>query len=229
MQVRVTRRGARWIHDGHVLSEVLARPGPTHSIFDVLAAAAAVVTPWEEDIAMLGFAGGGLLAPLRAMGVTSAIHAVDLSVEAVPLFRELCGAWAGSVEVAEDDALKWLRRGSSKFQTIIEDLSAQIPNDVIKPEVSLTHLPKAMARRLVRGGAVVVNALPVKGYTRAELTHALTHPFAEVRSLSVEGFVNRILVAGSELPSARELSEQVSEQLASMGSTLANGCRAQKV
>ena len=45
MRVERTRRGARIIEDDVVLSEVLAQPGATHSLFDVLAAAVGTLAP----------------------------------------------------------------------------------------------------------------------------------------------------------------------------------------
>ena len=77
MKIERTRRGARIIDDDVVLSEILARPGPTHSLFDVLAAAVAAFAPGPR-FAMLGFAGGGMIAPLRAMGCDIPVRAVDL-------------------------------------------------------------------------------------------------------------------------------------------------------
>ena len=61
MKIVRTRRGARIVDDDVVLSEILAKPGPTHSLFDLLAAAVATLAPGPR-FAMLGFAGGGIVA-----------------------------------------------------------------------------------------------------------------------------------------------------------------------
>ena len=53
---------------------VLAEMDYTHPILD--AAAVAAVAP-RGDMALLGFAGGGIVAPLRAIGDDRAVHAVD--------------------------------------------------------------------------------------------------------------------------------------------------------
>jgi spermidine synthase len=229
MQLLKTRRGARLLHDGHVVSEVLARPGPTHSIFDVLAAGMCLHPSPFARIGLLGFAGGGVLAPLRAMGSDAPVHAVDLSLKAAPLFRKLCGSWAKPFQLTEKDALLWLEQGRQHFDVLVEDLSIQVPNDVTKPDVSLQGLPGAMARRLAPCGVVVVNALPVPGLSWAALTHALTHPFQRVQAVEVRGFSNRVLLAGSHLPKARAVGETLRFFLGGIGSKLANGVAVRQV
>jgi hypothetical protein len=57
VRIERTRRGARMIEGDVVLSEILARPGPTHSLFDLLAAAVTALSPGPR-LAVLGFAGG---------------------------------------------------------------------------------------------------------------------------------------------------------------------------
>jgi len=220
MKVLKTRRGARLLHEGHVVSEVLSSPGPTHSIFDVLAAAACLHDS-AQNLALLGFAGGGVVAPLRAMGFDAPIHAVDLWVEAEPVFRQLCGAWAQDVKLTEQDALLWLQEAKQGFDVIVEDLSMQIPNDVTKPDVSLKALPKAIAQKLSKDGLVVVNALPVKGHSWKELTLSLTRPFRHVLEIHVEDFANRILLASRKPLNARQISGHLRFLLEAIGSKLA--------
>ena len=76
-EVQQTRRGARLVQNGSVLSEVLAKPGATDSVFDVLAAAIQIFSPGDR-VGILGFAGGGLIAPLRAMSGDHNLSGVDL-------------------------------------------------------------------------------------------------------------------------------------------------------
>ncbi|NIP94518.1 MAG: hypothetical protein GWO24_14175, partial [Akkermansiaceae bacterium] len=66
-KLRRCARGACLEQHGCVLSEILEEPGSTHSVFDVLAAAVAVFSPGRR-VAVLGFAGGGMMAPLRKLG-----------------------------------------------------------------------------------------------------------------------------------------------------------------
>ena len=66
MRIKRTRRGAQMLQGGAILSEILAEPAATHSVFDLLAALVHLLAPGPR-VAMLGFAGGGMLAPLRAL------------------------------------------------------------------------------------------------------------------------------------------------------------------
>src|SRR5262245_16741215 len=129
--------GARVVQAGTVLSEVLAAPGPTHSLFDVLAAAVTALTPGPR-VALLGFAAGGIVAPLRAMGFPHRLEAVDLSLEGEKLFRELSGAWAGRVSLAHADAAVWLGARRGRYDLIVEDLFLEGRSGMIKPRASVT-------------------------------------------------------------------------------------------
>ena len=59
MDITSTKHGLRLSQHGVVISEMRATPGPTHSVFDVLAALVAVLMP-AGRIGVLGFAGGGM-------------------------------------------------------------------------------------------------------------------------------------------------------------------------
>jgi hypothetical protein len=217
-----TRRGARLLHGRHVLSEVLAEPGATKSVFDLLAAACFVLAP-PGPLAMLGFAAGGVLAPLRALGSVAKVCAVDLSLAGAPIFWQLSRSWAGRVQLSKAEASSWLSRRRERFACVLEDLSEQIPGDVTKPAVCLGPLPGIIARRLARGGVVVINGLPAPGRPWAQVQRALTAPYAQVAQLSPEGYENQVLVAGEALPSARALRAQLVGALEFIGSPLARG------
>ena len=89
MDISSTRHGLRLSQHGVVISELRATPGPTHSVFDVLAALVAVLKP-AGRVGVLGFAGGSMMAPLRCLGVESEIHSVDLERTGYDLFRRHC-------------------------------------------------------------------------------------------------------------------------------------------
>lgn len=228
MRVIRTRRGARIIHGRSVLSEIVARPGPTHSVFDVLAAVAALRP--SRNVAMLGFAAGGMVAPLRALGSAASVRAVDLDLSKVPLFEELCGEWAGDVRVVRGDAAAWLRRQRSTFDVIIEDLSVDLEHDVTKPEVSFTALPALIRRRLSRRGLAVVNVLPLSGWTWLEVTHALVHPWGDsAAQIIFDEYVNRFVVVGHDVPSAAELGRALRSRLRSIRSGIAEKFSVERV
>lgn len=217
MRVMRLRDRARIIEGRDVLSEILAHPGATDTMFDVLAACIAALAPGPR-VVMLGFAGGGIVAPLRGMGFATAITAVDISRAGQQLFRELSGDWAGEVHVIEADAAAWLQSGSSRFDLILEDLSVSSARDTTKPALSLDTLPALMRRRLRPGGIAVTNVLPVPGTAWKRLLEHLAEPFARAQVVQMDEYVNRILLAGS-LPSVRQVGRSLRGALAHIGST----------
>lgn len=214
-----TRRGVRLVQRGLVLSEVRTTPGPTDSLFDVLAACIAALTPGPR-VAVLGFAAGGIVAPLRGMGFGHPIEAVDLSLEGEKVFRRHSGPWIGDVEVHEDEAGRWLRRRRRPRDMILEDLSMEAGGDVTKPAVSLTVLPPLMRRRLAPRGVVAVNVLPIPGTPWQDLLARIAEPWQNALVVTDEEYENKILLAGA-LPDAREVSHALRRHLRALGSNQA--------
>ena len=217
MKVVRTRRGARIVEDDVVLSELLARPGPTHALFDVLAACVAVLAPGPR-FAMLGFAGGGIVAPLRALGFVHPVRAVDLSREGEDLFRELSSEWAGDVCLEIEDAADWLRRRRSRWDLILEDLSVPSPAGTVKPYVSFDALPGLIQSRIAPAGIALTNLLPLPGTSWEALTARIAHPHRNALAVIFEEYENRFVVAGDELPGASTLSRRLGRALRSIGS-----------
>jgi spermidine synthase len=219
VRIERTRRGARIVEDDVVLSEILARPGPTHSLFDVLAAAVAVFAPGPR-FAMLGFAGGGMIAPLRAMGCPFPVHAVDLSREAEPLFRELSTDWSGDVALDADDADAWLRKRRGGFDVIVEDLSVPSPVGTIKPYVSFATLPERIRSGLRPGGVAIINLLPLPGTEWEAMYARVSSGYRRAIAVHLADYENRILLAGDALPEARESGRRLREPLRAIGSDM---------
>ncbi len=189
-----TRRGGRIEQHGVLLSELAGRPGPTHTLFDVLAAALAAFAPGPR-LLVLGFAGGSVVAPLRALGAASPLTAVDLSTAGEPLFRELSARWCGRVRVVQAEAGAFLARAQRPFDGVLEDLSIPVGGDLVKPSASYGALPAAIARRLRPGGVAVLNLLPTPGWPWARALEAARRPFAHALELRLADYVNRIVLA----------------------------------
>jgi len=219
VSVRVvrTRRGARLVDDDVTLSEVLDGPGPTHTLFDVLAACVAAFATGPRFL-MLGFAGGGVVAPLRAMGYDAPVRAVVLARAGEALFRELSSAWCGPVELAHADAAGWLRSASGRWDAILEDLSVPSPAGTIKPYDSIDALPALIRTRLAPGGVAVTNLLPLPGTSWDALTARVVHGHERALVVHLDEYENRVVLCGPILPDAATSSRAVRERLRSIGS-----------
>ncbi len=214
-----TRRGARLVQDDAVLSEILARPGPSHGVFDVLAAAIAAFASGPRCL-ILGFAGGGVIAPLRAMGYLHPIDAVDRSPSGQEVFLELSSEWAGEVRLHRAEAAAWLRRHRRRWDVILEDLSVPSPDGVVKPAISHDPLPGLIRRRLAPGGVAITNLLPRPGFSWAQLAGPVARAHAHALLVILRDYENRILLAGQGLLSAWHASRRLRGALRLAGSRI---------
>lgn len=220
------------VRGGATLSEVLRAPGPTHSVFDVLAAAMAAFAPANQAqarIALLGFAGGALVAPLRAMNCEAPLRCVDIDLAGLEVFERLCGGWAGKVEVQSADAVAFLRRQRTPFDMIIDDLSVLGPEGETKPEVSLDPLPRLIRENLKPGGIAITNVLDMPKRPFTELERTIAAPWRATASVQIDEHVNRVLLSANNLPSARMLNKTMNDLLHEIGSTLYRGIKVRRV
>jgi spermidine synthase len=219
-----TKRGLRLLENDVILSELLAEPGPTHCLFDVLAACVAALAPGPR-FGLLGFAGGGVVAPLRAMGFLHPIEAVDLDPSGEALFRGLSGSWAGDVRAERMDAVDWLARAGAPFDIIVEDLSVPGEGTTVKPRASFDGLPALVRGRLAPGGIAVTNVLPEPGAPWEELLAPVARPHARAAVVELDEYENRIVIGGATLPEPAALARRVRRALDSIGSVQARRIR----
>lgn len=205
MKITRTRHGLRMSQHGVVISELRTTPGPTHSVFDVLAALIAVLAPVGR-MGVLGFAGGGMMAPLRHLGVECAIDSVDLDRTGYDLFRQHCPEWSRGVNWQQADAVVWLRQQSPDFGLLLDDLSVPGDGDVFKPAISWRELPALIRRQLRPAGVGVFNLLPPSEGVWDSHLKRIAGGFRAARIIELAEFENQILIAGDALPSARALS-----------------------
>ncbi len=217
MKITKTRSGLRLSQHGVVISELRTTAGPTHSVFDVLAALLTLFGQ-EGALAMLGFAGGGVIAPLRRLNFIRSFEAVDLDEASYRLFVKHCSAWASQVHWHKGEAAAWLRSQRSLFDVLVEDLSIPQDGDVIKPEMSWTLLPALIRRRVSARGIAIFNLLPPPGRRWTAALTPFRQEFQQVRLIELEEFQNRILIAGTKLPDARLLGRSLRVLLRQLGS-----------
>ena len=207
MDITATKHGLRLSQHGVVISELRTSAGPTHSVFDVLAALIAVLPPQDciGRIGLLGFAGGGMMAPLHRLGVEAVIDSVDLDRAAYELFRRHCPDWTARVRWTHADAVTWLRAQPRDFDLLMDDLSVPCDGDVVKPDVCWNVLPKLMRARLRPGGFGVFNLLPSLDGQWHTGQNRMVDLFDAALLIELDEFQNRILVVGDALPLARPL------------------------
>ncbi|HEX5138225.1 MAG TPA: hypothetical protein VFY93_14710 [Planctomycetota bacterium] len=224
MRIVRTKRGLRLLENDVILSELLKEPGPTHCLFDVLAAAVAALAPGPR-FALLGFAGGGIVAPLRAMGFPHPVEAVDLDPSGEALFRGLSERWAGDVRVARMDALEWLARETLPFDVILEDLSVPRPEGTFKPPASFDGLPALVRAHLALAGVAVTNVLPQPGMTWDAQLRPVARPHRQAAVIELDEYENRIVIGGAALPETADLARRVRGALDRIGSVQARRIR----
>ena len=200
------------------------QPGPTHSVFDVLAALVALARP-AGRVGILGFAGGGMMAPLRRLGCSAAVEAVDLDRGSYELFARHCSAWAGPVEWHHGDAVEWLRFQEGRFDVLVEDLSVPHAGDVFKPQISWDVLPKLMGERMSSGGVAILNQIPLASGGWPRSWPGLGKEVGPVVTVRLEDFENRIVVVGQSMGTARALGVRIRACLRELGSRQANRVR----
>jgi hypothetical protein len=201
-----TKHGLRLSQHGVVISEMRTAPGPTHSVFDVLAATIAVLAPQEGRIGVMGFAGGGMIAPLRGLGVETVVESVDMDRAGYDLFCEHCPTWARGVNWQQADAVAWLRDQPRGFNLLMDDLSVPRDGDVFKPAISWDVLPKLMRSRLRPGGYGVFNLLPANKTWNSDLARLLNNAGkaqAGPLMIHLDDFENKILITGDTVPAKR--------------------------
>jgi len=217
----LTPRGIQLVQHGTLISDVSRRPGATHGFFDLLAALIRLFGE-QRRIALLGFAGGGLIAPVRAMGLTDMIHAVDVSLDGFRLFRRLCLPWGEPVSWHQADAFAWLRDRPGAFDLVVDDLSVPGPRDILKPEATWAELPGLMHRALVPGGIAVFNLLKPQVGNWTEGLRRVATPFPHVLEIQTDDYENRVLVGAATPLDARAVSRDMRRHLRSVRSRIAS-------
>lgn len=224
--MRVVRRGhaTKLLEGDAVLSVLPDAAGPTHTPFDVLACALAALCQGDR-LLMLGFAAGGVVAPLRSLGHDAVIDAVDLDGAGWRVFRDLGAEWAGEVRFERSDAGAFLAAASERWHAVLEDLSIPERDTITKPPLSYGSLPRRIAEHLEPGGVMVANLLPVQGVSWAELVARVGAPFRHVLVGSFDDWDNRVLICGDALPDAARASRAIRAGLRELRSRGAGGFR----
>ncbi|MEM7232516.1 MAG: hypothetical protein AAF517_10095 [Planctomycetota bacterium] len=208
-----------WIERGVVLSETLHRPGKTDSLHDVLAATLAAFCGPGGRCAVLGFAAGGLVAPLRAMNCNASIAGVDLDSRGPALFRNISSFPIEDVCVECADASDWLFEQPPHYDVILDDLSiAHDTEQVAKPETSWRTLPELMSERVRDGGTCVLNLLPEHRADVSADFRRVSSPFRRAATVHFDDYENVFVLGSNSLPPIEECRRILVSALERIGS-----------
>jgi hypothetical protein len=213
---------------GTVLSEVLLEPGPTDSVFDLLACACRL-HPNPLQIALLGFAGGSVLAALRALGIRAQVQGIDLDRQGYDRLRQGRPGWLQPLCWRKTDAIAWLARTRRRFDVIVEDLSVPCGGDVEKPESTWEIVPRLMAGRLAPGGLAVFNLLRPPGMGWSRGIADIQKPFAHAVRADLFDYHNRVLIASQEPFEPGRSGEVLRQAMRDLGSTQASRFRVRQL
>ena len=216
-----TKRGVRILQHGTVLSEVLKKPGATHSVVDVMAAGIRILSPCPE-VALLGFSGGGLIGPLRAMRGSHRITALDMDKSGFAVFEKYCRKWAGIVNLHHAEAAHWLRRTKRRYDHIVVDLSISLDGEVQTPNLVWNDLPRLVFERLTPHGTGTFNLLRPVNLSWAEGLARVTKLFPSARIVSLDDFENRVVFVGKLIGTTLGFSHRMRSLLKEIGSKQAN-------
>lgn len=186
----------------------LYRPGEaaTGSVWDAIAAPLLALPPGRRRrVLLLGLGGGSAARIVRVLAPDALIVGVELDGDVVEAARRHFDLDELDVEVVVDDALRVLEREKRRFDVVLEDVFVGRGDDVHKPNW-IPRPAHALARaRLARGGLLVSNTIEESH----RVARDLREHFASLVCIEVDGYDNRILVAGPADLDARSLRRAV--------------------
>ena len=193
--MRVVKRGRRreLRVDGTFASSW--RPGQvtTGSVWDVLALPIlALPPPRRRRVLILGLGGGSVARLVRALAPEAAIVGVEYDAAVLRAARRHFQLDALGLEIVRGDARAYLDRSRRRFDLVVDDVFVGRGYHVHKPDWLPEPGLRLAVARLARGGLLVSNTIDETAAVAASLATQLP---ARVR-VRIEGFDNRILVAG---------------------------------
>lgn len=201
-------RGRELLVDGTFASYYEPGSSITGSVWDALAAPLlALPAARRRAVLLLGLGGGSAARVVRALAPASQVVGVERDRSVLAAARAHFDLDGLEIEVVHGDARAFLERDRRTYDVVIDDVFVGEGHSVHKPE----WLPRPgcalAAQRLARGGLLVSNTLD----ETPDVARALQVLRPGLVSIEVEGYDNRILVAGPDSLSARRLRAAVRE------------------
>jgi len=202
IEVKTGRAGHQLRIDGTFAS--CYRPGSVLAgpVWDALVAPLAWLPASRRNrVLILGLGGGSAARAARALAPRARIVGVEMDAGVVRAARRHLGLGELGVEVVVADAEAYLARARGRFDLVIEDVFVGSGRRVRKPDWLPEPGLELAARRVAPGGILATNSLD----DFAESAAALARLFPARVAIAIDGWDNRILVAGSRALSARRL------------------------
>jgi spermidine synthase len=152
----------------------------------------------RRRVLILGLGGGSAARVARALAPRARIVGVEMDRDVVRAARRHLGLGALGVEVVVSDALAYLRRARGRFDLVLEDVFTGRGRAVRKPDWLPEPGLRLAARRVAPGGLLATNCLD----EFPESAAALARLFPARVAIAIDGWDNRILVAGPRALSA---------------------------
>lgn len=194
-RVQVRRRGAlvELRIDGTLSSAHRPGGGAAGPIWETLGGLILALPPERRRrVLMLGLGGGSAARVARRHAPEARIVGIERDPEVARAASRHFGLSELGVEVVVDDALAFLERDRERYDLVLEDIFIGPNATVRKPE----WLPRPglflALERLEDGGLLGSNTI----HEGAATARALLERRARVVSIGIEGYYNRIVVAG---------------------------------
>jgi spermidine synthase len=185
------------------------RPGEvvTGSVWDALAAPLSWLPRRRRaSLLLLGLGGGSAARLVRAVSPHTRIVGVERSREVIRAARRWFDLDELGIQVVCEDARHFLTRSRARFDVVIDDVFIGTAQTVRKPEWLIESGLRRAASRLKPGGLLVSNTID----ETAEVARVLRGSFPSLLRIDVDGYDNRVLVAGPRGLSGRALRSAVS-------------------
>jgi spermidine synthase len=154
---------------------------------------------------VLGLGAGSAARLVRALAPAARIDGAEWSGDVLRAARRHIELDALGVQVVHADAREYLARARGSFDVVIEDLFEGSARNVHKPVWVLANGLAAAARRVRPGGILVANSIDETG----AVARALSALFPAQVEIRIEGWDNRVRVAGPSVLQARDLRSAV--------------------
>lgn len=180
----------------------------TGSVWDAIASGVlALPEKRRRRVLLLGLGGGSAARIVRAIAPAARITGVEIDADVLRLARRWFDLDALGVETVVADARDFIARTRARYDAILEDCFVGAEDELRKPEGIPEPAFTRAAARLRPGGVLVSNALD----EAPAIARSLASHLPAVVRIGIEGYDNRVFVAGPRSLDARSLRAAVRE------------------